>query len=235
MNDTEKTMQKRMTNELVWIFTGVSLVGVGMLGGLEACSSDNPSGKDASADVATKDAVVDQSSADTGPGPQDAGADCKADPKLHPSTPGTIFCGFGDAGSFNCSTGQECCLGGKQGTGFAPETCATFGSTCTNGTGPVPIECEQPEDCTANGMTGAACCLQGGSAPQQVAGCDTGDLVAKGGTAIVCEASDAGSADGGVGTCASGALQVCEAQSDCPTGKTCTPTRWKLYEIGVCL
>ena len=168
-------------------------------------------------------------------------AGCKADPSLHPGTAGTVFCGYTDAGSFNCPMGQECCLGGKVGTSFAPEMCGTFGAACTNGTNPLPIECQQPEDCTANGMAGAACCLQGGaSAPAAVAGCDPGDLKSSGGTGIICEGAgggDAGASDAGAspGACKAGELQICEAPSDCPAGKTCTATRWKLYEIGVCL
>ena len=225
-----------MRKHLVWIAAGTSLVGLGMLASIEACSSgDNTidAGKDATADVGSKDTGVDQNIPETGP--QDAGAGCKKDPTLHPSTPGQIFCGFTDAGSFSCDGGAECCLGGKLGTGFAPETCATFGATCSNGTNPIPIECTQPEDCTANGMTGAACCLKGASPPVQVAGCDPQNLKMQGGTAIACEATDAGSGDAGGSSCAAGEIQVCEAQSDCPSGKTCTATRWKLYEIGVCL
>lgn len=213
-------------------------------------------------DSGVQDAAVDtggNNGADSG-GTTDAG--CKSDPRLHASTPGDIFCGYTDAGHFDCMTGQQCCLGGKQGSGFAPETCTTWGDTCSNGTNPIPIECEQPQDCAANGKPGAVCCLKGGaSVPAPVAGCDPGDLKSKGGKAIVCEgggtvgdagatdggadgsatddgggASDAGAADAGAATgCATGELQVCESQSDCPSGKTCTPTRWKLYEIGVCL
>jgi hypothetical protein len=166
----------------------------------------------------------------SGSGFVDSGVGCKTDPTLHPAPSGTIFCGFGDAGSFSCMTGQQCCLGGKTGTGYAPEECDTFGSTCTNGMGAIPIECMQPEDCTTNGVAGAACCLQGGpTTPAPVQGCDPGDLISHGGNAIICEAPTS------PGACAAGELQVCETPMDCPTGKACTPIRWKLYQLGVCL
>lgn len=260
-----------------WVFLlGAAALASG--GGMTACgSSGNGNGPSSSGSGGGADSGPDTSGSSSGGSSSGSGSSsgCKSDPTLHAGTPGDIFCGYTDAGSFSCSTGQQCCLGGKLGTGFAPEACETFGGTCTNGSGPLPIECQQPEDCAANAKTGAVCCLQGGaSLPAPVSGCDAKDLKSQGGSGIVCEmphanpvagsdagtsdagepdggASDAGSSDagssadaapqadsgtgGGVGSCAAGELQVCEAQSDCPTGKTCTPTRWKLYEIGVCL
>jgi hypothetical protein len=169
-------------------------------------------------------------------GATDGGTDgpvCKPDPTLTPRNAGSIFCTFlgGDAGELICPTGQECCLGGKINTGFAPQQCATWGSTCTNGTGPVPIECAQSSDCTANGKASAACCLVGATTPAVVPGCDSGNLKSTNGTAIQCEVSDAG----GTPTCAPGELQICGSLGDCAAGKTCTPIRWKIYQIGVCL
>lgn len=229
-------------------------------GGNSGGGSGGSSGGSGSSSGATDDSGVDATGSSSGSGSgsgsssgstTDGGSSsgCKADPTLHPGTGGSIFCGYTDAGSFNCPTGQECCLGGTMGTGYAPEMCATFGATCTNGTGPLPIECNQPQDCAANGMANAVCCLWGGAtAPAPVSGCDSGDLKSTKGSGIKCEmptasTSDAGSGDGGAsdagmatgGSCATGEMQVCEAPGDCPTGKTCTPIRWKLYEIGVCL
>ena len=216
-----------------------------------ACSSSSNSGTPSGGDGGNKDASSSSSgsggsSSSGSSGSGSSGGDdgggsssgCKADPSLHPTMGGSIYCGYTDAGAFNCMTGQQCCLGGKEGMGYAPEMCAAFGSTCTNGMGPLPIECEQPQDCTANGKTGAVCCLQGATAPAPVAGCDAKDLKSQGGTGITCVtggASDAGGSDAGGGGCAAGDLEVCEAPGDCTGGKTCTPIRWKLYEIGVCL
>jgi hypothetical protein len=157
-----------------------------------------------------------------------------------------VFCGYGeDGGSVSCTTGNECCLGGTSSgsSGFAADQCGTFGSTCTNGTGPVPISCNQVADCTANGSFGAACCLQGGSGsgvPAAVSGCPATDLKLSDGTAVICES---GSADAGAGdaaalpvpACAAGETQICSSQADCPTGKTCTAMHWKLYDIGFCM
>jgi hypothetical protein len=192
---------------------------------------------------------------DTGGGSDSSAPACKTDPNLHPeTTQGTIFCGYtpGDAGmSFDCTKGQQCCLGGSIGGGnFAPEKCATWGSVCDNPApvngsgGGLPIECNQVADCAANGKAGAACCLQGGaSQPSAVAGCDEGDLKSSGGSGIVCEGAsaggDGGAADGGGGggtvpACAAGEIQICALDSDCPANKTCTAMRWKLYEVGFC-
>jgi hypothetical protein len=120
-----------------------------------------------------------------------------------------------------------------------PEQCATFGGTCTNSGNPdagsgnllaVPIECNQVSDCVANGNANAtACCLQGAKAPTPVAGC--GYDKSTNGNAIVCE----GTAGGAATPCAAGEVQICSSQADCPSGTTCTPGKWKLYQIGFCL
>ncbi|MGH7294782.1 MAG: hypothetical protein ACRELB_07615, partial [Polyangiaceae bacterium] len=161
-------------------------------------------------------------------------------PSLHQNEAGAIYCGFSDAGSLNCPTGQECCLGGQISGTFAAEQCATYGTACTNGGSPdagtgnsaaIDIACNQISDCTANGNSGAtACCLQGAKAPAPVTGC--GYDKSTGGNAIVCE----GSSGGGTATpCAAGEIQICSSQADCPTGTTCTPGKWKIYQIGFCL
>jgi hypothetical protein len=164
--------------------------------------------------------------------PVDAG--CGSVPSLHPDPAGTIFCGFGaDGGSLSCQTGQECCLGGSLGGGtFGPQECATYGSTCTNGGDPdaggslaIPIACLQIADCTANGVASAgACCLQGATAPADQPGCTYPR--SKSGSAIVCETAPA---------CAVGEVQICSSQADCPTGTTCTPGKWKIFQVGFCL
>jgi hypothetical protein len=121
-------------------------------------------------------------------------------------------------------------------TQFAPEACATYGAVCTNGGGvdagvtvqPVPIECNQVSDCVANGKAGAtACCMQGGHFTI-VAGCGYPKLTQ--GVAVVCEGTAGGAATG----CAAGEMPLCSSQADCPTGTTCTPAKWKIYQVGVC-
>jgi hypothetical protein len=141
--------------------------------------------------------------------------------------------------------GQECCLGGSIGGGnFAPQECATYGTTCTNGGGAdastneqaIAIACNQVSDCVANGKTGAtACCLQGAKCTSGYT-C-TGSPGAcpypkySDGVAIVCEGTGGGTT---ATACAAGETQVCSSQADCPTGTTCTPGKWKLYQLGFC-
>ncbi|HEY8040519.1 MAG TPA: hypothetical protein VIF15_12025 [Polyangiaceae bacterium] len=174
--------------------------------------------------------------ADTGSAGDSASAvECGALPTLHQDEAGTIFCGFDfDAGvNLVCPVGQECCLGGAidlDAGVFAPQSCATFGTACTNPPdgGAIAIECGQNADCTANGTpAGAVCCLQGATAPAVVPGC--GYYRASLGTAIACEAPQTG------GTCAAGEVQICSSNVDCPSGKTCTPTKWKIFQVGFCL
>jgi hypothetical protein len=155
--------------------------------------------------------------------PPDTGVVCGSTPSLHPADAGDIYCGFSDAGSIYCGVGEQCCLGGPIGGGvFAPEQCAPFGSACPN---PpmlgLPIECWQPADCAANGTPGV-CCLRA-TAPAIVPGC--GYYKATGGTGVFCEQG---------ATCAAGEVQACESTSDCPAGKTCFATKWKIYQLGFC-
>jgi hypothetical protein len=184
---------------------------------------------------------------DTGVPPSDAGtgADCK-NVSLHQNPPGAVYCGYDDAGNtFSCTAdagGAQCCLGGEIAPKtFDPQVCVPFATTCTNQsanldaastTPAVPIECNQVSDCVAAGQAHAsACCLQGGTGPNQVSGC--GYSKATQGTAIVCE-GDAGTA-GGATNCAAGEIQICSSQADCPSGTTCTAGTWKIYQIGFCL
>ena len=215
--------------------------GGGGEGGSDAGGFDASTGLDAATtpDTSTAEASAGQDAAAADSGASlDAGVDanCGSIPSLHPDPAGTIYCGFGDAGAISCTTGTECCLGGSLGSGFAPEQCAPYGSTCTNGGDPdaggslaIPNACAQISDCTANGVTGAAaCCLQGATAPSVNPGCTYPRP--KGGTAVVCETGSTSP-----GTCAQGEVQVCSSQADCPAGTTCTPGKWKIYQLGFCL
>jgi hypothetical protein len=227
-----------MKKQIAWIFGSAAIVGLGMMSALSACSGDDTgtdSGpKDAAKDTTANDVntqdVVQQ---DSQP-PQDGGSsECGSSPTLHDASAGSIFCGYppdGGAG-FSCTTGTQCCLGGKVGQTFQPEDCVTWGNACDN-PGPdaaspsVPIECEQTADCTANGKTANVCCLQGGTAPAVFAGCGYYKST-PGGSAITCEP----------GVC-SGAtdIQICSSNADCPVTKpTCTPMKWKIYQLGFCM
>jgi hypothetical protein len=196
--------------------------------------SDDASGIEPEIDVAVipgidasleDDATMDAPSVDA--------ASCGSPPTLHLELPGTIFCGFGaDGGLLTCDVGEECCLGGALGGGmYAAQVCQATGSTCTLGTGPIPIACNQGADCTANGVGGAvACCLQGAKGPAPKPGCTY--PAAQDGTAVACETS--GPAPG-PGVCAAGEIQICESQADCPTGTTCVPGKWKIFQVGFCM
>ena len=243
-----------MKTQIAWILGGGSVVALTFItaSGMTGCSSNpatdggNDSGNQP--DVINQQDVVQQDVVST-----DAG--CKTAPSLHPGNPGSLFCGYLDdasvfggpdgsstcsgSGSCSCGTGFECCLGGSLGGGqYAPQICSTWGGGCNNPPpdAGVPIECEQTSDCTANGApTGSICCLTGNPsapAPDPGPSCPL-DLKSSGGSSIGCVVpADAGAA---AGTCPnSGDLQVCETQAECPSGKTCTAIRWKLYEIGVC-
>jgi hypothetical protein len=233
---TEMIMKK----QVAWILGGAWIVGMGVVASMSACSGDtttNDAGpKDSTApkDQATNDVVQqDQNSGDGGPG--DSGnAECGTTPTLHTSEAGAIFCGFpADGGaSFSCTTGMQCCLGGKLGQNFLPEDCETWGGACDNPPPDAaipgsPIECNQNADCTANGKSGDVCCLQGASAPAIVQGC--GYYKSAQGTAVTCETAANGACTG------ASDIQICEQTSDCPSGKTCTPMKWKIYQLGFCM
>jgi hypothetical protein len=223
-----------------FILGGTWLAGMSVIASMSACSGDTATGdsgpKDSTAkdnavnDVVTQDQNVTDSGTDT------STADCGSIPTLHVSEAGAIFCGYpADGGSsFSCTTGTQCCLGGKQTSQgpFLPEDCVTFGGACDNpgpdGSTPgAPIECNQNSDCTANGKSGNVCCLQGAGAPAVVSGC--GYYKSQGGTGVLCEAPSNGACTGATD------IQICSATSDCPNGKTCTPMKWKLYQLGFCM
>ena len=221
-----------------FILGGAWLAGMSVIASMSACSGDTtttdsgPKDSTAPKDQSVDQNTQDQNNQDTGPG--DSGtADCGSIPKLHVSEAGAIFCGYpADGGSsFSCTTGTQCCLGGGKSPNFFPEDCEGFGTVCQN-PGPdagvpsgIAIECNQNADCTANGKSGNVCCLQGAGAPALQQGC--GYYKSQGGTAITCEqgATCSGATD----------IQICSADTDCPQGKTCTPMKWKLYQLGFCM
>jgi hypothetical protein len=198
--------------------------------GVDGSTADVSTGQDATPDVVGVDAgsdvsdgsIVDATGTDDAPG-------CII-PALHPADPGSLYCGGNDAATtFYCDAGLECCLGGKVGSQFAPDQCASWDTACPNPLdGSMPIECEQTSDCTVNAKVTSVCCLQGATAPAPTSGCPASDLKAMDGTGTVCEPGT---------TCsASGDLQICETQAECAgIGKTCTAFHWKIFQMGFCM
>jgi hypothetical protein len=243
-----------------------SAMAVITLGGMTvaACSSStspNPvtgddsgtgsTGQDSGTGSTGQDSGTGSTGEDSGTGStgQDSGTGtttCK-NPQLHPNPAGDVYCGYASddaGGTIDClsdSGTPQCCLGGTLGSGFAPQACVAFGvgncaADTAEGTKPDDIQCNQISDCTANGVTGAACCLQGTtSTPAAQAGCTPTWYKQSGGKAIACEVSDAGTTGGGVPSCASGEVQVCSSDLDCPTGTFCQAMSWKIFDIGFCL
>ncbi len=156
-------------------------------------------------------------------------ANCNATPTLHPQEAGTLYCGNGaDGGVLFCQIGEECCLSGKlPDGGFAPEECIPWGGTCTNGAVPRPIFCNQIADCIANGVANAAsCCIQGAPPPTIKPGCTYPNVKGGYGTGVVCEQT---------AVCASGDVNICASQADCPSGTTCTAGKWTIFQFGYCM
>jgi hypothetical protein len=163
-------------------------------------------------------------------------AGCGSTPTLHQNPAGDLYCWLGsDGGVLDClasSGAGTCCLGGLITAGnYAPDICAANATGCTNGapdaggTAAIPIQCWQVIDCAPNGVSGAlSCCIRGATPPAPVPGC--GYLRSRAGSAVVCEPTP---------TCAMGDVQVCSSQADCPTGTTCTPGKWKIFDVGFCL
>jgi hypothetical protein len=216
-------------------------------GGLSAtaCSSSNDStGNHSTTDASTNGDTGSSSGGNTdsggtgddgGTGTGDdggAGADCGKPAQLFPNADGgNIYCGKDDAGSHYCAVGQQCCLGGKiSGNTFEPQQCGQWGSACPN-SGPgdaassaaIAIECNENADCTANGKSGNVCCLVGAS-NTTVMGCQP---KFSGGSIIQCEAPTNGA-------CAAGETQICQQDTDCPSGMHCNAGHWKVFNVGFC-
>ena len=162
-------------------------------------------------------------------------AGCLADPSpcgtttptLHPSAAGTLYCGGTGATTLSCAIGQQCCLGGALGDGgFAPEQCAARGQPCANGGGGgtgtpgLPIACYSSGDCAANGASGDVCCLKGASPTSPACAWPR----YANGQGIACETA-----------CGADEVRVCTSNDDCPSGTTCVPGKWKIFQVGFCL
>lgn len=212
-----------MKKQLAWILGGASIVGLGMVASLNACSGDtatNDAGKDVTTkDQSTNDVVTqDQNAGDTGP--QDAGADCKT-----PSGPFTTdagpFCPFQvapDGGTLfsDCPNGDHCCVSGST---SVPSTCqATACVFTTDASTNSDFQCNESNDCPGNQV----CCENAGSEVLQDPGCTSYWFVSKQhGTTCM-------------NSCPSGQAQICGSSSDCKNGGTCVPVNTKAMWLGAC-
>src|SRR5262245_18585635 len=128
-------MQKQ---QVPGILDGASIVGLAMISSLSGCSGDDPTPKDSgtkdqtSSDTGTQDTGTTDGGGSDGGGSDGGSADCGSIPTLHPAEAGAIFCGYlPDGGpSFSCTTGTQCCLGGKLNNVFLDQKCEAFGSVC---------------------------------------------------------------------------------------------------------
>jgi hypothetical protein len=140
-----------------------------------------------------------------------------------------VFCPFGktDAGKSEYCTAnaQVCCL--SPSTDAGSSTCSAPG-TCASGF--AEWACAAPQECAGSGVV---CCLQAG--PLEADPKCSGYQKTKGFNSTTCmpSAKCTGTVDAGKVT---DTLYVaCEAQGDCPQGKTCTAIKTSGTDIGVCL
>jgi hypothetical protein len=215
-----------MKKQLAWILGGASIVGLGMVASLNACSGDTQTtdagGKDSTAtkDQAVNDTSTQDQSTGQDTGVQDAGADCKT-PNGPFTTDGGPFCPFqqgADGGTLfsDCQNGQHCCIPGSTST---PSTCQA--STCTfaaDAATNADFQCNESNDCPNNQV----CCENAGAEVQQDPGCTSYWFVSKQhGTTCM-------------NSCPSGQAQICGSSADCKNGGTCVPVNTKAIWLGAC-
>jgi Abnormal spindle-like microcephaly-assoc'd, ASPM-SPD-2-Hydin len=141
---------------------------------------------------------------------------CAPSATLFPST-GSVYCPQGPGGAtLRCMSGEEqCCYGGSIDGGFASSTCAPLGSTCTNGSNPKLIECEDPADCAD---AGSQCCVAFNSPFADACGNLHASLVY-----TLCQNG-----------CSSGQVPVCESPLECASGMQCLPIRASSITFAYC-
>ena len=142
---------------------------------------------------------------------------CGKDPTLHVPVAGSgPYCpGYkpdGGTASASCAAGEFCCE--TKTTSGTPSNCAASASACATGIEAV-WACDAPSMCGA----GMVCC--GDGTPKIKTGCTYEEIFPAKGT--VCAAA-----------CTATQVTVCEADADCPTGKTCTPIKTGGKQVGYC-
>jgi hypothetical protein len=225
-------MTKTRLAWLVMISTLVLGGGVGVLACSEAGTGDDvPADTDSGVkvDAGSKDSGMPDSTVpdggtttDEGGTTTDSGAGgCFA--KLRPSADKGVFCPFvpkGDGGTgVNCAQTETCCSGGGKpdGGGFDPSSCVVGAAdkcaAASPGAAPTQaFECTQKADCASKGA-GVCCVISNGS--------DAGVGFATSNTTS-CNIFTRESGTRCKATCGAGEVQGCQADTDCPAGKTCT-------------
>jgi hypothetical protein len=216
--------------KLTWIFVGgLSAAALGLLDA--ACSSDPvthlppPSSSSSSSGSTGMDGgssgMMTSSSGSSGMMMgADAGCTATTQPTLKPNPGSGPFCPFsvklpdGGTKGGNCATGETCCAGlpKASGVGFDESVCKTGGvAACPAPSNPEAgvsaVECTEKDDCT----NGQVCCI--------IAGFDSGVFIGK--DSKNCPAAKAENGTRCKTACAPLDLQGCQANSDCPSGKTC--------------
>jgi hypothetical protein len=226
----------------------VALSGIGAV----ACSSDNGSGTPT---TVLPDAT---SGTDTGAGSHDGGvvgndtgtpgddsgnpgddsgptADggCASPPALFPpKADGGIYCPYSKDFSIDggkaayCNVGTEvCCLSPSSDAGLS--TCKANSTACP--AGDHVWACSAPQECGG----GQVCCLTSG--PVEPDPKCSGYQKTKGFFSTRCAAAAECTGTVEAGSFIDNQYIACEAQADCPTGKTCTAVKTSGTSIGVCL
>ena len=216
--------------------------------GLQACSSSSTAGENTTADSGAGGGGQDSGGGGTGAdsgggggdldagggGGMDAAAACMTPPKLFvPKADGGMYCPFsngGDGGTKYCKTPTDmCCLSPSADAGVSD--CEQLAATCTN-----PAfkkwECSSPVECAGN-AGGNTCCLTAGPLGPDP-NC-SGFQKTKGFDSTKCMAAAACTGSVMVGMFKDDLNIVCEQQSDCPGGKTCTPVKATGTSLGLCL
>ena len=226
-----------------FVMTSLLLSGSAALA-LQACSSST-TGDNSTADASTgggqdsgSEGTVDgstQPGVDGGTQPGvDGSTPCASPPKLFvPKADGGMYCPFSknpDGGVEYCKTPAEmCCLSPSADAGSS--VCEKLAASCTN-TAFSQWECSSPSECAGN-AGGNTCCLIAG--PLEADLSCSGYQKTKGFDATKCMAAAACTGTVVVGKFTDNQTIVCEQQSDCAGGKTCTPVKTTGTSIGLCL
>ena len=140
------------------------------------------------------------------------GGKCSSPGTLHSNT---IYCPFSATGSaknvYGTPGSQHCCEGL---TNADLSVCQPSSTACTSGW--TDWVCQKDSDCGS----GQQCCAAATFVQNTNTSCAN---YATGFHATKCET-----------TCASGEIHMCTANSDCASGKTCTPFSTKGAQVGAC-
>lgn len=224
-------------NGRTWLYVsgGAAAVAVATLG-IAACSGEStlthPTADAGRLDTSIPDTSRPDTSTADGAVPDGAGGDagaCAHPPKLFPPSSAGVYCPFskGDGGkALDCTpTSQVCCMSPTADAGSS--TCSAPGA-CPTGWG--DWACSAPQECSGSGVV---CCLAAG--PLEADLKCSGFQKTKGFSSTSCMATAMCTGTIDAGKHQDNLYVACEAQSDCPQGKTCTAIKTTGTSIGVCL